>query len=1077
MKTRGYWVGWAGVLAGLLLAGCSQEAKLARHLVRGNAHFEAGRYEEATLEYLNVLREDRSNEVAIVRSGLAHFELGNIREAVVLLREGAKLEPENLDVRRKLGMLYRLGRMLPEARGEALAILEQAPGDLDALLLLLDASYQPEEIAEAESRLVAHAEELGGEYKYHLAMAQLHVRKNEREPAEASLARALELAPEEVVVLEALADFHVGLGQTDQAEAYLGRAVANAEPVSETRAKWAALLYAKGEKDEALGILREMVKENPSFLPAWTRLGQYAMAERRLDDCREAVDAILAAAPEHFLGRLLQAQLWLIDGESGKAADALGELITRNPNLGTLHHQLGLAHLQAGRVDEARSELRQAVTLDRNLVPAALQLAELNLRTGQAATAARDLEALIGERGGFPEAMILLARSYLANNDVERALATFQGLEEMQPESHAGPYLRGEVLLRERRNREAREAFETALERAPGQVPIIARLAVLDLREDDSEAAVARVQAAIEANPGHAGLHQVLGVIQAQLGRPELAEAAFRKAIETAPDQMSSYLALARLLVQQDRADDALTGIEQALAEKPDDVRALVLSGMLLEEKGEYENALARYERILELEPRFAQAANNAAYIYAERLGEVDKAFELAKRARELAPKDGAIADTLGWIAYRRGEYPWALTLIQEAAESHAENPEVLYHLGLVQLAMGREAAAGEALARALEHDEGRLAAADQARALAELLAVAPGEVGPAQREQIDAVLAADPQNPAARLRQAILGAQANTPDGWAAARAACEEILNTHPQYLPAALELIDLYAGPLADPAAGLRLARQMREDRPEDVGLTRRAGWLALREGDYPWAHSLLQESARMQPRDPAAQYEFAVAAYHVGRPDEAARTAAMAVGLAGDAAAAADAKRFLDLLRAAASDQVDPAMRTAAETIAAGDPLHLPAQMVLARVREQDGDAAGATALYRQILDRAPALAPAAREAARLYAEVLKDPDQAYPLATRAREALPQDDEVARILGSLAFQRKDYPYAQRLLEQALNARPDHPEILYLLGLSRHEQGDASGARQALERALHLAPDSPHAARASEILTPPE
>ncbi len=87
---------------------------------------------------------------------------------------------------------------------------------------------------------------------------------------------------------------------------------------------------------------------------------------------------------------------------------------------------------------------------------------------------------------------MILARAYLANMEPERAIATFSGLEEMQPESHEGPYLRGEVLLRQNKNREAREAYEIAQQRAPDRVPIVARLAVLDLREDDGDAAIAR---------------------------------------------------------------------------------------------------------------------------------------------------------------------------------------------------------------------------------------------------------------------------------------------------------------------------------------------------------------------------------------------------------------------------------------------------------------------------------------------------------------------------------------------------------------------------------------------------------
>ena len=64
--------------------------------------------------------------------------------------------------------------------------------------------------------------------------------------------------------------------------------------------------------------------------------------------------------------------------------------------------------------------------------------------------------------------------------------------------------------------------------------------------------------------------------------------------------------------------------------------------------------------------------------------------YDLAKRARAQQPSDAAIADTLGWILYKRADYQQALTLFQESVQNLPDNPEIQFHLGMANSMMGR---------------------------------------------------------------------------------------------------------------------------------------------------------------------------------------------------------------------------------------------------------------------------------------------------------------------------------------------------------------------------------------------------
>jgi len=138
------------LLIGLLLAGgCdrSPEAKKARHLERGDRYFKKEQYREAVIEYRNVLRIEPTNPRAFEGLGLSHYQLGEAGQAFRYLLKAQELNPNNVDVRLKLGTIYLAGRRPEEAEAEAAFVLEKDPKNLEALILLAGAADTPEELA------------------------------------------------------------------------------------------------------------------------------------------------------------------------------------------------------------------------------------------------------------------------------------------------------------------------------------------------------------------------------------------------------------------------------------------------------------------------------------------------------------------------------------------------------------------------------------------------------------------------------------------------------------------------------------------------------------------------------------------------------------------------------------------------------------------------------------------------------------------------------------------------------------------------------------------------------------------
>lgn len=1062
-----------GALLLAAFAGCSKQSALERHMKRGNEYFEQEKYEESTIEYLNALRIDGTNSVAILNSGFAHYRRGEPVRALPFLIAAKEQDPANIQVRLYLGRIFRAGSELEASRAEAAEILKLEPDNLLALALLADSSTAVEEVRDALSRLKEKEEQFAERAPYHLAVGHLLLRQQKKELAGESFDRAGALEPDNPAVLEALGNFYALIGDLDRAETYLSSAAEKGSTGSSPQIRYARFKYAMGLHDEAKAILEQILQDKPDSVQAWQLWGELALLDGAFDDCKEAVDRILEIHEENYEGHQLHARLLLLKGETSKSVEVFEKLNERYPYSPAVSKQLAIAYLKDGKIAEARDALDKTLSLDPLDAAAQIQRARLDLNFLDPDSAIERLTNLLEEYPENAQAMILLVRAYLSLEDPDHdsAIETCRSLAEVLPDKHSGPYLLGRLFLRLSRLEEAQAAFQESLEIAPNFLPALSGLSAVEVKLGVADLATARVLEAIGKRSGQRGLHYLLGTLYADQGKDVEAEAAFRKEIEIEPRRVGSYLALARLLFENDRIELALKEVEEVLEVNPDLQSALMMAGMFYEQLQQNDAALELYDRILELNPNFVGAANNAAYLYGQKEGQLDRAFELAKLARKLEPEDPSIADTLGWIAYKRGDYVWALTLIQEATDSFREHPEILYHLASTHLALGDEEATVKALTAALEHADDDWPKTGQVRLLMEILALPIEEVSQKDAPLLERILAEDPENPAAWVRRVVLHEKAGQMDQ---AEEICARLLDNNADFLWPLLRMIRYEEDRSHDLSALLELAQQARRLAPDNPEVAHVAGWLAFRAGDFDWAFGLLRQSGDALPENAEIQYHYSLAAFTQGQIDRAQEIADVAYRITTSSSIPAIAGEYGRLLQAIQSGNADPEVVRLAESVSESDHRYTAAQIVLALNLEADGRMDEAVNVYESIFKKAPRIAQAAREAARLYLRYLDDDQRAYELALKARELLPEDPEVSFVLGKVAYGRKEFDWAGQLLEETVALRPDDAEALYLLGFCRAGQDDMTRSRELLGKALKLDPNSDHAAEAKEVLS---
>ena len=1056
------------MLVMVVAIGCSAEAKKSRLLDSANRYFESGEYDKAKIEYLNVLRADPRNAIAIGRLGTIWFEQGAPLNAAPYLLKARDLAPDNLEARSKLALVLMSVGQFAEARQEALAILERNPAHSEAMLLLAESSRNQRELDEAEQRLRSlAADDKAG---FHLALAGLSLRKQDLASAESEVKRAISLDPNSVEAHLALAKIYWLRNDLAKADQEF-RAAAELAPVrSPAHLNYAEFKAHTGAADDAKARLNEITRQASDSLPAWRLLAQIAFTEGKFDESLKFLENITLRDPANIEARLLQSQVWMAKGEVKKALENLESLNKKLPKFLPIKYQLARAYLQENDSAQAAAVLKQAIAANPDYAEAILLLSEINLQSGNAQPVVASMLDLLKRRPDLVQAQLLLARAYQSLGRLDDAAAVFREQIKASPKSSQPHLFLGLVLRQQNKIDEARKVFEIAHQLTPDSLLPIAQLVDLDIQNKNFEAAFQRVQEQLQKTPASPGAHFLEGKIYAAQGKWDNAEGALLKALELDPNSSSTYDLLISTYLAANKLSQAIALLEGLISKSPGNARALMLSALIYEKLNDFAKAREAYEKVLAVKPESPHALNNLAYLFAERLDQPDKAYDLAQKARSLQPADAGIADTLGWILYKKGDYQQARTLLQDSAKQLPNNPEIQFHLGMANYMMGDMDAARAAFGQAAKAANDFPGKEEVRRRLA-VLEGAEGKAAEASSDDLEAILTQQPDDVVTRM---LLGESYEKQGEFVKAAATYEQAVKLNPKLLSATAKLAQLNAGPLQASDKALEFARKARELAPNDPKVVGILGGAAYQTGNFTWAYNLLQESARQLPNDAEILHDFAWAAFSLGKVSEARQTMQRVLTAAPDSNESSDAKLFLAMT---ALDQEGSALASAeseVEQVLKTDPKYVPAHMAHAGILLQRGESKPAAAIYTEVLRRFPDFAPAQKRLASLYAEDPEKRDEAYDLAIKARRALPDDPELAQILAELSYKRKEYAYAVKLLRQSAEKRPLDAKYLYYLGMSHLETKDNIKSREALDQALAAGLQDPLATDARRAIT---
>ncbi|HUK35187.1 MAG TPA: tetratricopeptide repeat protein [Vicinamibacterales bacterium] len=753
---RNWTIGVVLVVAACGAAGCRkdpQKQKLA-FVASGDKYMSEAKYSEAVIQYRSAVALDGHFGEARFKLANAFLLAKDAPNAIGEFVRAADLMPHDVSVQIQAGKMLLMAGAYPEAKARAVTALEKDPKNVDALMLMGNALAgmkdfdnaitQIEHAIDADPRRVLSYDNLGAieqarghasgaesafkraveanpkSEQAHLALANYYWASNQRDAAEHEFKSVLESNPKSIGANRALAVLYVKENKPGDAEPYL-KAFADLSPDAGSKVVLADF-YLEGRKPEkAAGVLDALMKTKDGFIPAKIRLAAIAFSENRHPEAYATLDEIFKVEPKNEQALLEKARFFLAERKAADVLPLTNTVVAGNPSSVPGHYLRGMALQATSQYDEAIKAYQRVLQLEPSAVPAQIQLGAVYLANNDPAPAVEYLDQAIKAQPNLWPAHFVLAQALVRLNKVVRAEPEVGLLLRATPNSPDVQMLVGQVYYLKHDYAHAREAYTRALQLAPGSAHPLAGLLTLDFAENKKDAARTRVQEQLKAKPDDPDVLTLAGVLFLQLNDGKSAEAAFRHLLEIDPSNLQAYSGLGNLYLDEGRLDEAKQDFEDLARKHPKTaVGAATMVGTILTMQGKPAEARKQFEQALALDPHAAVAANNLALNYAQDTdANLDVALQLAQTAKAGLPKSWEVDDTLGFIYYKKGLLPLAISTLQQGIGQHPTDATMHYHLGLAYLKSGKQIEARQSLQEALKLNPQFEAANDAKRVLA----------------------------------------------------------------------------------------------------------------------------------------------------------------------------------------------------------------------------------------------------------------------------------------------------------------------------------------------------------------------
>ena len=598
---------------------------------------------------------------------------GQIKSAVIQLKNALQTEPSNIEARLMLGSLY-----LRTADGAAAAKEFGRARDLGAN----NGKWMPG---------YAKALILNGEYQAVLDEIEVDDSLGKAQQAEMRALRG---------------NANLALRRIDQAVQEYDAAllVDGGNPMA--RLGKAQILIANGKNDEALEQLNQVLVEHPGHVEVRLARGDILRRKQKIDDAQVDYERAVKEAPANPRGHIGLAMVHIAKRDVAAAKKELATINKLTRNLPAVSYLQALVSFQEKDYERASDELQALLRVAPGNLQANLLYGIVSYAREQFTIADDYLTRVLASAPGNVQVVKLIGAARLKLRQPDRAVKVLSTMVDPQTEDAQLLALLGTAYIQSGDNSRGAEYIERAVKIDPDQALLRTQLAVGKIATGDTTEAISQLESAVAL--GQDVVQADVLLVLSYLNKKEFAKAiAASEALEKRmSDSPIPYNLTGLAFLAQRRFDDARARFHVALNKDPKFLVAQMNLARLALAAKDNEAAGKAYREVLDQEPKHVGALMGLAAL-ARMNNDAENAEKWLLRANDANPQALQPMLVLAEIYLRQNQGLKAVNLLSSVTPQQADLAAVQRLKGMAQLQSGDYSSAVHTLRKLTEAQPG----------------------------------------------------------------------------------------------------------------------------------------------------------------------------------------------------------------------------------------------------------------------------------------------------------------------------------------------------------------------------------
>jgi len=489
---------------------------------------------------------------------------------------------------------------------------------------------------------------------YHYLMALRAVREHQFEQASENYRLVVRFAPGDYEFYSQLAINLIRAGEVEDAYKTLQESLIHFPGNPELNMMIGDLLAGRLEYERALSHYQRVIQAKSGLARAYLLSGAIYEVRQQYDLAEDMYKKVLQVESTNPLGHHYLARVNIVAGKLEDAKRSLNQALALRPNFLKAREFLAWTLEAQGKPDEAKKQYKILLRLDPLNESIHKHMTSMKGSTLRMDVDSSKYRANAKELLGAPDVHIKIGAIYYEQGIYLKALDEFQLLHQEKKSKKEILMVLGRVYEFLGRVDKAIQEINSLLKIEPRSVHLMIYLARLHSMNKHPEKTVQLIEEATKVDQNNDTLYHSLAIAYIAVNRLDEAVDAMQKAIAIDKDKDSYYFEL----------------------------------GALLERKGKFELAIKNIKHSIELNPMHSNAHNFLGYIYAREGKLLDKALGHLDKALSIQPKNGYFLDSLSWIYFKKGEPGKALRELKKAMVYTSPDPVLYSHLGDIHFSL-----------------------------------------------------------------------------------------------------------------------------------------------------------------------------------------------------------------------------------------------------------------------------------------------------------------------------------------------------------------------------------------------------